>query len=193
MARPQLVEDEKLMTRLSSVFRDVGYSGASLAALAEASGLKKASLYHRFPRGKQQMAEEVLSVALAWFGDHVIAPLEGPGSPAERLAAVARQLDLFYANGRQACLLNMLASPQADAGPFSEAIRGAFQALLAAFSKLALDAGLPPERAGSTAERVVIMLQGSLVVSRGLGTAAPFKSFLAGLPGEFGLDQPGSG
>ena len=49
MARPQSVQDQDLMQRLSCVFRDVGYDGASLSILSEATGLKKASLYHRFP------------------------------------------------------------------------------------------------------------------------------------------------
>ena len=45
---------------LLEVFRKVGYDGASLQQLANATGLKKSSLYHRFPEGKKQMAEEVL-------------------------------------------------------------------------------------------------------------------------------------
>ncbi len=35
MARPQSVEDAEVMAKLSCVFRDVGYEGASLAMLAE--------------------------------------------------------------------------------------------------------------------------------------------------------------
>ncbi len=61
MANVRKVEDEDLMHRLSEVFKEYGYEGASLAILSQASGLKRPSLYHRFPRGKQQMAEEVLS------------------------------------------------------------------------------------------------------------------------------------
>src|SRR5690242_957274 len=108
MARPQSVDEEELLSRLASVFRDLGYEGASLSDLSEAAGLQKASLYHRFPGGKQQMAEEVLSSALSWFSEHVLAPLKAEGSAETRVAMVARQLDAFYAGGRKACLLNML-------------------------------------------------------------------------------------
>jgi TetR/AcrR family transcriptional regulator, lmrAB and yxaGH operons repressor len=65
MARTQSISEADLIGRLSLVFRDRGYEGAALADLASAAGLKKASLYHRFPGGKQQMAEEVMAAAIA--------------------------------------------------------------------------------------------------------------------------------
>ena len=190
MARPQLVEEQELIARLSCVFRDVGYAGASLTVLSEATGLKKASLYHRFPQGKQQMAEEVLAAALGWYEVNILSPLRGQGPPAERLAAVAQRLDSFYAGGRQACLLNMLTSPRNEDGPFSAAIKGAFEALIEAFTTLARDAGHDPEAARLRAERTVALLQGSLVVSRGLGSPEPFRAFVAGLSDELIVATP---
>ena len=181
MARPQSIDDEDVLARLSCVFRDVGYDGASLTMLSEATGLKKASLYHRFPNGKQQMAEEVLKAALDWFEANVLAPLRGAGSPSERVAVLASNLDKFYAGGRHACLLNMLASPRAETGPFSAAIKAAFEALISAFSAVARDAGHDAKAARHRAERSVMLLQGSLVMSRGLGSTRPFRTFAADL------------
>ena len=182
MARPQTIDEEALIARLGTVFRDVGYEGASLALLSEATGLQKASLYHRFPGGKRQMAEEVLGSALAWFAENVLTPLKGEGSPKTRLAFVAAQLQSFYSSGYQACFLNVLASPRAEDGPFTPAIKGAFEALIEAFAKLARDAGHPPKGAKRRAERAVMLLQGSLVLSRGLRSTEPFRAFLRGLP-----------
>lgn len=182
MVRPQSVEDSVVMASLSCVFRDVGYEGASLAMLAQATGLQKASLYHRFPGGKQQMAEEVLASALAWYETNILAPLRTEEPPTERVAQVVKHLDGFYSGGKQACLLNMLASPRAEFGPFSAAIKGAFEALVLAFAGLARDAGHDARAAKLRAERAVMLLQGSLVMSRGLGSSKPFKTFLAGLP-----------
>jgi TetR/AcrR family transcriptional repressor of lmrAB and yxaGH operons len=182
MARPQSIDEEELIFRLATVFRDVGYEGASLALLSEATGLQKASLYHRFPGGKRQMAEEVLGSALAWFAENVLTPLKGAGSPKARLALVAEQLDGFYSGGYKACLLNMLTSPRAEDGPFTSAIKGAFEALIEAFATLARDAGHAPKPATRRAERAVMLLQGSLVLSRGLRSTEPFRAFLRGLP-----------
>lgn len=187
MARPQRVSDEEMIERLSRTFRSVGYEGASLARLADAVGMRKPSLYHRFPGGKQQMAEEVLGSAQAWFAEHVFAPLAAEGPPAERVARVARALDGFYAGGRQACLLNLLAQPPEDGSPFAPAIAAMFGALIAAFAALAREAGVAPGEAAARAQRAVAMLHGSLVLARGMNSPAPFAAFTASLADELGV------
>ena len=58
MAHPKYTHSE-VIGNLMHVFRTVGYDGASLSELASPTGLKKASLYHRFPNGKKEMAEVV--------------------------------------------------------------------------------------------------------------------------------------
>ena len=184
MARTQTIPDSTLVDRLAPVFRDQGFEGASLSDLAKATGLQKASLYHRYPGGKAQMAEEVMAAALAWYEREVFVALRGPGSPRERLAVVAERLDSFYAGGRKACLLNMLGAPHEVESPFRAGISAAIDAIVAAFARLAEETGASPEVARNRAERVVMLLQGSLVMSRGLRSEKPFKSFLAMLPGE---------
>ena len=181
MARPQTVDEETLLARLAEVFRDVGYQAASLSQLSKAAGLQRASLYHRFPNGKEQMAAEVLDDALNCFSQSVIAPLINEGAPQKRLAKAASGLDAFYNGGRRACLLNLFSAPLHQEGPFSMAISSAFAALIEGFERLARDAGQSPGAARKRAERVVMLLQGSLVLSRGLGNDAPFKNFLANI------------
>lgn len=181
MVRTSSITDDDLTARLAAVFRATGYDGASLSVLAKATGLQKASLYHRFPDGKRQMAGEVLAAANDWLVTHVIATLTGDAPPAVRLATVAGHLDGFYQGGRLACLLNMLATPRQADGPFSEAIRNALQTLIGAFARTAQDAGHDADRARRLAERVVVLLQGSLVVSVGLDDPAPFRRVLADL------------
>lgn len=182
MARPQSVNDAELLDRLAAVFRARGFSGASLAELSAASGLKRASLYHRFPGGKEQMAREVLAAAADWLEREVIAPLTADAPPEERLGAVGAALDSFYDGGAQACLLNMLSSARVEDGPFSAAIGGMFARLIAALARLAEDAGLGPDVARERAERAVMLIQGALVLARGSGERAPFRRMLAALP-----------
>ena len=184
MARTQTIPDSALVDRLARVFRDQGFEGASLSGLASAAGLQKASLYHRYPGGKAQMAEEVMAATLAWYEREIFAALKGPGSPGERLKIAAERLDAFYAGGRKACLLNMLSAPHEADSPFRTGIAAAFDAIAAAFAGLAAEAGASPDDARQRAERVVMLLQGSLVMSRGLRSEKPFQSFLAMLPRE---------
>lgn len=182
MARPSTIDIDPLLDRLSGVFREKGYEGAALTALATASGLKKASLYHRFPGGKEQMAREVLNRAERWLVTEIVDQLKADGSPRERLAPVLRAFDAFYGGGKQACLLNMLSSPQMQRGPFGEEISRSFAVLIQAFADLATDAGVNRIDARSRAERAVTLLHGSLVLSRGLGTTRPFRDMLRTFP-----------
>lgn len=172
------------MVRLSNVFRDVGYAGATLTLLSQATGLKKASLYHRFPEGKEQMARETLEYAGTWLNDNILLPLKADGSPETRLKNMVRKIDEFYSGGKQACLLNMLSSAHIHEGPFIEPIKAIFEAWINALSSVLRDAGLTKPLARNRAERAVITLQGSLVFSRGMGTTRPFKQYLKSLPHE---------
>lgn len=184
MGRRPSLDDVELLQRLSLVFRDMGFEGATLAMLADATGLQKASLYHRFPEGKEQMAREVLQDAAAWLAENILALLRGPGRPRAKLRALTRRLDEFYSGGQQACLLNMLSSSRMAPGPFSKLIRGVFDAWVSTVSAFLLDAGVPRRVAEQRAERAMILLQGSLVYARGIGSTRPFKEFLKSLPDE---------
>lgn len=184
MARPATIDDDELLDRLSKVFRDAGFAGASLAALSEASGLQRASLYHRFPDGKEQMAREVLEAAGAWLDANVLTPLRGNAPPRERVAAIIARLKEFYSGGKQACLLNMLSSAQIHEGPFTKQIKAMFNAFIDTLAAVLVDAGFKDAEARRRAERAVMLLQGSLVMSRGMGSTRPFKSFLTMLPDE---------
>lgn len=49
---------ETLLRTASRLFRQKGYDGVGLSAILQASGLPKGSLYHHFPGGKRELAEE---------------------------------------------------------------------------------------------------------------------------------------
>jgi len=182
MARPRQVDDAALIAALAGAFRETGYEGASLTRLADAAGLEKASLYHRFPGGKQEMADEVLAATFDWVGENIVAPLSSDAPAEKRLRIVAARLSEFYDCGRKACLLNLFSAPHGAEGPFAEAVRTAFETLIGAFAGVACDTGASPATARRRAETVVALLQGSLILSRGLGDKRPFKDFLASLP-----------
>lgn len=190
MARPAKIEESVLLKKLSDVFRDVGYEGASLAMLSEAAGLKKASLYHRFPGGKEQMAREVMTRAETWLIEHILTPLGSSDPPQARIAAMVRNLDAFYSGGRQPCLLNMLSSPRADRGPLARLIKHAFKAWTEALTSVLIDAKFDEDIARFRAERAIALLQGSLVIARGMGATRPFRNCLANLEQELLAPSP---
>lgn len=119
---PQKVNDVQLVTRLAEVFRTHGYEGASLSLISQRTGLQRASLYHRFPEGKLQMAEAVLDWVDERFIGHVLAPLSEAGEPSQRVAETAKRLDGYFDGGRNSCLLDVL-----SLGDATEALRAHVQ------------------------------------------------------------------
>ena len=184
MARPQSVLSDDLLDRIEAVFARTGYEGASLAMLAEAAGLKKASLYHRFPGGKAQMAGDVMRAAQARLERDVLAPMRAKGAPKDRAKATVAALKAYYDDGKRASLLNMLAAPGIAEGDLAPAVEAGFGALIDAFAALAEDGGSRPKKARKRAERAVMLIEGGLVMARGRNDAAHFHAAVDALPDE---------
>lgn len=176
------VTDEDLVSALAEVFRAQGYEGTSLSRIAEATGLEKASLYHRFPGGKEDMAAAVLDHVGQWLQEHVFAPLQGPGKPAYKLGLVALHLRQLYAEGSKSCVLDTLSLPGGGAG-LREAVRGALKGWLRAFTAIAREAGASGGEARQRAEQAILEIEGSLVLTRVLGDRKPFLRTIDRLPG----------
>jgi AcrR family transcriptional regulator len=180
MARPKL-SDEELIQRIADVFRTEGYEGASLSRISKATGLEKASLYHRFPGGKDDMVAAVVTHLNQWFQEKVFLPLERPGEPAERVRFVAQRLREFYADGKKPCALDTLSLPGGSAA-LHEALRGSLTAWLQAFMGIAREAGATAGQARERAEQAITEIQGSLVLARVLGDCNPFHRVIGRLP-----------
>lgn len=181
MPKPRSVDDDDVLAALAQVFRRDGYDGATLASLAEATGLKRASLYHRFPGGKADMARAVLESVHDVFRDDVLAPLAESGDLRARLEETARRLGRFYDGGDTPCVLDTL-SVGRPAAAVADALRGSVDDLIAAFAGAAREAGAAPREAERRARAALVRLEGGLVVARAAGDASVFVDVLEGLP-----------
>ncbi len=182
------IAEPELLDRLTEVFRTHGYDGASLSKISQATGLQRASLYHRFPGGKAEMAEAVLKRADEWLKAYALQPLTESGPPERRLRQMARKLDEFYAGGRQSCLLDAL-SFGVEEGSIRDHQRAAMEAWVDAIAMMLRESGLPARTAQERAEDAVIRIEGSLVMARATGDHMPFRRTLRNLPQEL-LQKP---
>lgn len=181
MARPETQSREQLIEALEEVFLRDGYEGASMARLAEAAGLAKAALYHRFPEGKAEMAEAVLLAGRRHLLDGVVAPLLAPGDPRARLEAMCATLDLAYRGGTKSCVADIF-SIKGTPPALRAGLKVGMRAWIEAVARVLVDAGLPEPIADSRALEAVTRIEGALVVSRALEDTSPFKTLLAVLP-----------
>lgn len=180
MPRPRK-SDSELFDALLQLFREHGYEGASLSRIAQATGLQRASLYHRFPGGKHEMALAVLERVHAQFANEVLAPLEGAGPPAARVRKAAQRIDAFYGGGQRACLFDTL-SLGGQTNEIRALIARSMQAVADAFAGIAKEAGSRPARAKRLGREALVRIQGALVVARVSGDPRGFKDVLRELP-----------
>ena len=185
----QRVSEEELLDALTALFRAHGYAGTTLTRISAATGLGRASLYHRFPRGKADMADEVVRRAEDWLKQHALEPLHSERPPLERLTEMGRRLSDFFDEGRRSCLFEVMSLNEPDS-PVRDRVRSAMDAWIQGVEGTLIDEGVSPEVARERAEDLVIRIQGSLVVARILGDRAPFKRIVATLA-EQALDDAG--
>jgi AcrR family transcriptional regulator len=175
-----LLSKAEVLDRLLSAFRDKGYEGASLAELSAATGLVRSSLYHHFPGGKEDMAEQVLAHLDRQLATDLFQPLRSAGTPAAKLRAMLDTIDAFYEGGRKACLLERLCA-SVDRTRFRRPLRRAFTAWMEAVRALCLEAGLPKAVARARAEDLVVRVEGALVVCAGTDDYGVFARTMTAL------------
>jgi AcrR family transcriptional regulator len=180
MARPPTVLDDELLDRIADVFRDAGYDGASLGALAAATGLQRASLYHRFPDGKAQMAEAVLEKVRRSF-EWLLEPMRTDPDARAGIVESAARIGEFYGGGTLSCVLDTLPLSGAPDSVRAKAAEVA-ELWISTMADTAQRAGRPPAEAHAAAQDAFVQILGGLVHGRLCGDREPFRRALARLP-----------
>ena len=166
---------------LLGLFRQYGYDGATLSKISEATGLGKASLYHHFPGGKDEMVEAVLDYLEKWFRENILPALESEGEAVTRLQLMCDRLNELYHGGEQPCMFAILLSGSAR-DVFHAKLKAMFQAWLDAIAKVLIQSGMNAELAKQRAEDTAIAIQGSLIVSQALDDSSLFRRAIEQLP-----------
>ncbi|WP_299763816.1 TetR/AcrR family transcriptional regulator [uncultured Dokdonia sp.] len=176
--RPQKIDDTALLARLIDVFRSKGYEGSSLNDLAASAGLKKASLYHRFPGGKEEIVTAVLEHTTTWGKTHIEETLADQTVPArQRLEKVIDNIDALYAQGTKTCLFRAL-SMDTGVPTLDSLIQIDMNNWVQAFKTFAQEIGFTSEVAHQKALQTLINIQGSLIITKGLNDTTIFKNTL---------------
>ncbi len=165
----------EMLAILLKEFRALGFQGLSLSRIAEATGLGKASLYHHFPKGKDEMALQVMKFVKDWIQSEILIPINDKEiPPKKRLSHVLKTLDQFYEKGATACVIEMMLA--GDVPPSVKGIvKECVEDLREGFISLGKDFGLSNDEAKKIAEQTLIGIQGSLIISRSLNDVGVFK------------------
>ena len=172
---------EQVIAKLIPVFRHYGYEGATMSRLSEATGLKKASLYHHFQGGKEQIAEAVLEYIGTWIEENVFAPLKSDQAPRDRILAMCRGIDKFYQTGQEPCVLSVMSVGEAD-NLFHQQLEQSLKQWIDTLAAIVEETGIEPQQARERAEDALMLIQGALVLVRVGNNTQPFQRAIAKLP-----------
>ena len=178
---PAVLTREEVVARVMSVVRRQGYDGASIAELSKASGLGKSSLYHHFPDGKDDMVGAVIGHLETALEASIFAPLRADGQPDARLRAMNAELEGFYDDGREACVLAILGIGDSSRR-FHDRVKKIFRDWIDAIASALRDSGLADPEAQVRAQDALVRIEGALVLARSLGEPSIFGRTLKALP-----------
>ena len=168
---------------LLQLFRQYGYDGATLSKISEATGLGKASLYHHFPGGKDEMVEAVLDFLERWLGENILVALHSEGDALTRLRRMCDRLSELYEGGHQPCLFAILLMGSAR-DVFQAKVKELFCEWIEAISSVLIEAGMDEGLAKQRGEDAAIAIQGCLILSQALNDSSPFERIIQQLPKE---------
>ena len=178
-----------LIAILDDVFRRRGYEGATLAELSHACGLGKASLYHHFPGGKEEMASLLLRRAVAELNDLAYRQLDRPAPWRERLCGFVDGFARYCVDGTRNCLIAEFTATAARS-KFGPEIRLQMDTWLRQLTAAFCETGLNEKRARRRARELLGSLYGALVFARLLDDAKPFQQTIQRLRKGFSSEHP---
>lgn len=165
-----------IVVEARELFRQHGYDGASMQDLAERVGLKKASLYTRFPN-KEALAPEVLALTLAEATEGLS---DMDGDWRAQYAAVLTRFAETLLEGRR-CVGLHLAYGVSDATPVAQAaVRDFFKVQREGLAAI-LSNGMSADEADATAADAMARLEGSTLWLATMGDEGPMRRSLADL------------
>lgn len=177
-----------IIVAAATLFRRQGYAATGINDIVAQSGAPKGSLYHYFPQGKQQIAEEAVRHA----GAHAAETLRRLASEHNTAASLLRAYGAMLAGWmvksdfREGCpITTVLLETASDSESLARAGREAFRSWREVFEHALLRDGMEPRRTARLAALAIVALEGAMVQSRVERSADPITEAADELAGLF--------
>jgi TetR/AcrR family transcriptional repressor of lmrAB and yxaGH operons len=166
----------------ASLIRTRGVSGTSLADVLADSGAPRGSIYHHFPRGKDQLAGD----AIGWTSERVLAHQRTCRATTAKgvlkcFIDMWRQV-VLASGGTAGCVVAGVAiDTVGDGSGLIDVVRATFRSWIDLLSDQLEVAGIPAKRASAIALATVAGMEGALILCRAEGDVRPLETVAAEL------------
>lgn len=171
------------MVRSAAVLiRTRGMSATSFSDVIDDSGAPRGSIYHHFPQGKEQLAED----AIKWTSDRVLAhqracPASTPTGVLDWFIDIWRQT-VIASGGAAGCVVAGVAvDTMPDAKGLMSVIRATFQSWVDLLVEQLESTGVPGDRARGIAVATLAAMEGALILCRAQRDVSPLEGVAAEL------------
>ena len=174
---------ERMVRSAAFLFRERGYSGTGFRDVIAHSGAPRGSIYHHFPGGKVQLAEEAVRYAGDFLDAGIQAAVEGGDAAAAVEAFVGwwRQV-LVKSEFRAGCPVVAVTVESHDEAPqLTTAASAAFARWQDTLATGLGNAGVPDARAERLATLIVAAVEGATILCRAHRDVRPLDDVVAEL------------
>ncbi|WP_338079861.1 helix-turn-helix domain-containing protein [Antrihabitans stalactiti] len=158
---------ERLVDGARQVFSERGIAGTSLSDIVERSGAPRGSMYHYFPAGKEQLAEESTTAAGRMMAS-TISGLCATKGPAEALSVIVNffRKQLVNSEYTAGCPVAAGALEGGEAPSAGHAAGDAFAAWEQILAAALWQHGMPKAKAEVLATTAVAAVEGAIIIAR---------------------------
>jgi TetR/AcrR family transcriptional repressor of lmrAB and yxaGH operons len=169
---------DRLLRAGERLFRAQGYSGTGLKQLAAEAEAPWSSMYHFFPGGKEQLAEEAIRYGGELYAQMIKQCFAAYPDPRDAVAAMfTGEARILKSSGfRNGC---PVASVALDVASTTEKVRKpcaeVFASWIAALAEGIAGSGAPAETATDLATYILASLEGAIILSRTSKSVKPLE------------------
>ncbi|TNY34999.1 TetR/AcrR family transcriptional regulator [Thermomonospora catenispora] len=174
---------ERMVRSAAYLFRERGYSGTGFRDVIAHSGAPRGSIYHHFPGGKVQLAQEAVRYAGEFLDAGIRAAVEG-GDPTAAVDAFIGwwRSVLIRSEFRAGCPVVAVTVESHDEAPqLAEAAAAVFTRWEDTLATGLGNAGVPDERAARLARLIVAAVEGATILCRAHRDVRPLDDVVAEL------------
>ena len=168
----------KTLTAAVKLFRQQGYHGTALHDILAAGGAPRGSLYFHFPKGKEEIGADALSLAGEAVRQAIVQAAEKSDNAESFLVRIVRAMasDLERSDYREGCPIATTAlETAAQSEVLGAATRTAFQKWELEIKRGLFRFGLTSGDADLVATIVLSQLEGALLLARTYRSLAPIQ------------------
>ena len=161
----------------ASLIRSRGVSATSFADVLADSGAPRGSIYHHFPEGKRQLAED----AIEWTSERVLAHMRA-GTPSSPTVVLGRFIDMWRkvvvtSGGTAGCVVAGVAiDTLTEEAELMGRVRATFRSWAAVLAEQLEAAGVPAQRAKPIGMAALAGMEGALILCRAEGNVKPLDA-----------------